>query len=232
MTTTYQQPDGTTAYVAWISAATTRLALYAGTSDPPLGGPRAGEVPARLRGRLLATFNGGFKYAASPGGFIRQGVEYAPLRSGLATIWETWNHRLDISTWPGGTDPRTLEVARQDLTLLVRHGHPNPLSWNAGYWGATLGGGSAVWRTGLGVDARHDLVYVAVDDTPLGLARALVHAGAMRALELDINPEWPTFNTYGRPGGAAPSMFVPNPQESAGRYLVPDSRDFFAVYAR
>jgi hypothetical protein len=147
-------------------------------------------------------------------------------------VWETWNHHLDVASWTGGPDPHTLEMARQDLTLIVRNGRPNPLAADVAFWGATWGGGSAVWRTGLGIDAHHDLIYVGVDATPLGLADALVHAGAERALELDINPEWPSFNTYGDRGGQAPSMFVPNPQQSAGRYLVPDARDFFAVYTR
>jgi hypothetical protein len=231
MTTTYQPPTGGVAYLAWISSASTRLALYAGTSEPPVGGGHAGVAPTRLRARLLATFNGGFRYSAAPGGFIAQGVQYVPLQTGLATVWTTWTHHVNISRWAGGADPRTLEVAREDLTLLVSGAHPAPLASDVGSWGATLGGGAAVWRTALGIDAHHNLIYVAANDTPLALAQTLVHAGAVRALELDINPEWSTFNVYGGRGGAAPTMFVPNPQQSADRYLVPDSRDFFAVYA-
>ena len=229
MTTTYQQPSGGVAYLAWISHDATRLALYAGTSEPGSGNP--GVVPTRLRGRLLATFNGGFRQSAAPGGFIAQGVESVPLQIGLGTVSTTWTHHVNISRWAGGVDLRTLEVARQDLDLLVSGAHPAPLASDTGSWGATLGGGAAVWRTALGIDAHHNLIYIAADDTPLGLAQTLVHAGAVRALELDINPEWSTFNVYGGRGGAAPTMVVPNPQQSADRYLVPDSRDFFAVYA-
>jgi hypothetical protein len=230
MTTTYQQPSGGVAYLSWISSASTRLALYPGTTEPPVGGGRTAVVPTRLRGRLLATFNGGFRQAAAPGGFIAQGVDYVPLEAGLATVWSTWTHHVNISRWAGGADPRALDVARQDLGLLVSGGRPAPQASDPGLWGATLGGGTAVWRTALGIDAHHNLIYVAAADTPLGLAQTLVHAGAVRALELDINPEWPTFNVYGGRGGAGPTMFVPNPQESPDRYLVPDSRDFFAVY--
>ncbi len=53
-----------------------------------------------------------------------------------------------------------------------------------------------------------------------------------KAIELDINPEWPTFNIYAHRHGLLPSKFVPNPQQAATRYLRPDSRDFFAVYRR
>jgi hypothetical protein len=51
-------------------------------------------------------------------------------------------------------------------------------------------------------------------------------------MELDINPEWPSFVTYGAGGGRDAIKLVPNSQQSAQRYLVPDDRDFFAVYRR
>ncbi len=57
-------------------------------------------------------------------------------------------------------------------------------------------------------------------------------AGAVRAMQLDINPEWPTLITYTHRGGLNPTKVVPNYQQSATRYLVPDDRDFFAVYRR
>jgi len=64
-----------------------------------------------------------------------------------------------------------------------------------------------------------------------GLARILIRAGAIRAIELDINPEWPTFDVY-QHAPLRPAQFVPNSQEPTARYLAPDSRDFFAVYRR
>jgi hypothetical protein len=51
-------------------------------------------------------------------------------------------------------------------------------------------------------------------------------------MQLDINPEWPTLNIYTHKGGLHPEMVVPNYQQSPRRYLVPDDRDFFAVYRR
>ena len=48
----------------------------------------------------------------------------------------------------------------------------------------------------------------------------------------DINPEWPTLITYGHHGGLVPAKVVPNVMQPATRYLVPDDRDFFAVYRR
>ena len=51
-------------------------------------------------------------------------------------------------------------------------------------------------------------------------------------MQLDINPEWPTLITYTHHGGLDPVKVVPNYQQPATRYLVPDDRDFFAVYRR
>jgi hypothetical protein len=90
-----------------------------------------------------------------------------------------------------------------------------------------------VWRTGLGVDANGNLLYLAAPDQAAPtLARLLVHAGAVRAMELDINPEWPILVTYAGPWAAAPSLFIPNPNQIPNRFLSPSTKDFFAVYLR
>jgi hypothetical protein len=90
------------------------------------------------------------------------------------------------------------------------------------------------WRSGVGVTAHGDLIYVAApQQTVMSLADALIRAGAVRALQLDINVHWPTFNYYRRPGGRSPVKFLANAQNpGVTRYLVPDDRDFFAVYTR
>jgi hypothetical protein len=64
------------------------------------------------------------------------------------------------------------------------------------------------------------------------LARILKRAGAVRAMQFDINPEWPSLITYKHQHGLDPTKVVPNVQQPATRYLVPDDRDFFAVYRR
>jgi hypothetical protein len=51
-------------------------------------------------------------------------------------------------------------------------------------------------------------------------------------MQLDINPEWPTLITYTHHHGLDPVKIVPNYQQPETRYLVPDDRDFFAVYRR
>jgi hypothetical protein len=90
-----------------------------------------------------------------------------------------------------------------------------------------------VWRTGVGIDRHGNLIYAAADyQTAASIAGVLIHAGAVRAIELDINPEWPTLITYGTGGIDTASKIVPNGMQPTNRYLVPDDRDFFAVYRR
>src|SRR5262249_46978618 len=112
-------------------------------------------------------------------------------------------------------------------------GRATPELNDASLWGSTLGNAILVWRSALGVDGDGNLLYAAANDqTAASLARLMIHVGAVRAMELDINAEWPTFVAYGHRGARDPLELVPNGMQPASRYLVPDDRDFFAVYAR
>jgi hypothetical protein len=226
--------NGWPAYVAWIDHTRTRLALYPGLQEPPAALPRGrGEVPSGQRWRLLATFNGGFRSAAGAGGFLVNGRVDAPLQKGFGTLVEYRDGSLAILNWQGRTSPGTLVLARQNLPPLVWAGRPTARTSENWLWGTTLGGGAAVWRTAVGVTQRGDLVYAAAaGQTASSLAALMVQIGAARAIELDINAEWPSFIGYARRGGRNPVKLVPNPQQSAYRYLASDNRDFFAVYTR
>jgi len=225
---------GVVAYVAWIDHTRTRLALYPGYADPPVASPRgSGEIPSGERWRLLATFNGGFKWTSGLAGFLINGRADEPLVRGLGTVVAHPDGRVDIVRWHGPATLRTLTLARQNLPLIVDGGKPNPGIGDVSMWGATLGGGATVWRTSLGIDRHGNLLFAAADQqTPASLAALMIHIGAVRAVELDINPEWASFNGYAKRGGRNPIKLVPNPQQSAYRWLSPDSRDFFAVYTR
>jgi hypothetical protein len=224
------------AYVAWIDSTRTQLALYPGRYEPPHASPRGPiEVPQGERWRLLATFNSGFTYGDGHGGFAVNGATATPLQDGLGTIVAHRDGRVDVVAWHGRPAPgRDVVLARQNLPLLVDGGRPSPrIDEGGGAWGFTLGNAVRVWRSGVGVDRHGNLIYAAADDqTARTLAAILIHAGAVRAIELDINAEWPSFITYGHPGGRDPVKLVPNYQQGETRYLVPDDRDFFAIYRR
>jgi hypothetical protein len=225
------------AYVAWIDARRAQLALYPGRYEPPSSAPRGPMmVPYGQRWRLLATFNSGFTYGDGHGGFYTDGHLYTPLVDGKATLVAYRDGRIRIVAWRGGPRPAaSVALARQNASLIVRDGRlaPNLFNGDQNEWGLTLGNAILVWRSAIGIDRHGNLIYGAADYRTVGsLAKMMLEAGAVQAMELDINAEWPTFNYYHRRGGQAPVLFVPNYQQSPERYLVPDDRDFFAVYLR
>jgi hypothetical protein len=220
--------------VAWIDSSRAWLQLYPGRYEPPEASNALAEVPSQLRGGLLATFNSGFKLEDDGGGFVAFGHVYAPLKDGQATFLRYRNGTADIVTWTSGPAPGPeVEFARQNLPLIVSGGQLNPNLSDGPQWGATLGNAVRVWRSGVGVDAHGNILYAAADaQTAQSLAEILQRAGAVRAMELDINSEWVTFNFYGAWGAGLPLRLLPGMTRDATRYLSPDDRDFFAVYAR
>ena len=223
------------AYVAWFDHTRTSVAWYPGRYEPPsapVRGPMS--VPPGQRWRLFATFNGGFIYNDGGNGSSINGRQYEPLKPGLATLIAYRNGQVDVKSWHGGPVAGTqVAFARQSLPLIIDHGRLNPALNDSSQWGFTLGNAVRVWRTGAGIDRHGNLIYAAADyQTVVTLARILQRAGAVRAMQLDINPEWPTLITYSHRGGLDPVRVVPNYQQPPTRYLVPDDRDFFAVYRR
>ncbi|HEY5428831.1 MAG TPA: phosphodiester glycosidase family protein [Solirubrobacteraceae bacterium] len=222
--------------VAWIDHARTTTWLYPGLQEPAVTLPSRGpeEVPTNLRSRLVATFNSGFKLQDSGGGFAVGGHAYAPLKRGLATILRYRDGRIDITAWSGGPDvPADVIYARQNLPLIVDNGRPNPNLSDGPAWGVTLGNAIRVWRSGVGIDRFGNLIYAAANDQTVGsLAAILIRAGAVRAMQLDINTYWVSFISYRHPGAVGAANLLPDMDRSPTRYLTPDDRDFFGVYVR
>jgi hypothetical protein len=222
--------------VAWINHTVTSTMLYPGMSEPSVALPARGpeEVPISMRPRLVATFNSAFKLSDSGGGFAMNGHTYAPLQDGLATAVRYTDGTVGVIAWTGGANAGSNVVyARQNLPLIVNNGRVNPNLSDGPEWGATLGNAVRVWRSALGVDAHGNLMYAAADYQTVGsLAAIMLHAGAVRAMELDINAYWPSFITYRAPGATGASNLLPGMNRSTQRYLTPDDRDFFAVYLR
>jgi hypothetical protein len=238
LVTTYR-PDPSyprmVAYVAWIDHSRTALALYPGRYEPPRGSPRGPmSVPLGERRLLLATFNSGFTARDGNGGFAVNGTVYRPLRDGQATVVAYRGGNVDVVSWQaGGRLGARVVLARQNLPLIVDNAVRAPNLIDGSQWGATLGNAIRVWRSGIGVDRHGNLIYAAADYQTVGsLADIFIHVGAVRAMELDINAEWPSFITYTHTGALLPTKLVPNGQQPASRYLRPDDRDFFAVYRR
>ena len=222
--------------VAWIDHTRTSTWLYPGIQEPNVALPSRGpeEVPPSMRGKLVATFNSGFKLLDSGGGFVSGGHTYAPLRNGVATIVRHRSGAIDVNAWTAGPRaPSDVVYARQNLPLIVDGGRPNPNLSDGPEWGATLGNAIRVWRSSVGVDRYGNLIYAAANDQTVGsLAQIMIRAGAVRAMEMDINVYWDSFITYRQPGAIGAANLIPSMARSTQRYLTPDDRDFFAVYAR
>ena len=222
--------------VAWIDHSQTSTWLYPGRLEPGVSLPSRGpmEVPQRLRSKLVATFNSGFKLSDSGGGFAEGGHTYATLRPGLATIVRYRDGRVNVVSWAGGPSagPHII-YARQNLPLIVNHSQPNPNLSDGPQWGATLGNAIRVWRSAVGVDRYGNLIYGAANDqTVASLAAIMMRAGAVRAMELDINTYWTSFIHYRYPGAGDPANLLVGMDRPPTRYLTPDDRDFFVVYLR
>jgi hypothetical protein len=222
--------------VAWIDHTRTTTSLYPGRLEPSVMLPSRGpmEIPMSRRSMLLAAFNSGFKLADSGGGYAEGGHTYATMKAGLATILRYADGRIDVRAWSGGpTVGPGVVYARQNLPLIINHGRPNPNLSDGPEWGATLGNAIRVWRSGVGIDDHGNLIYAAANYQTVGsLAAILIHAGAVRAMELDINTYWTSFITYRYHGARDPANLLSSMDRSPNRYLTRDDRDFFAVYLR
>jgi len=231
------QPGLPEAGLALIDPAVTKLVLYAGSAEPYGSWPQQSYVAQSLQPSLIGAFNSGFKIYSYSTGWYDQGRTALPLEAGAASLVIFANGTATVGEWARDVAASSTVVAvRQNLTLLVDHGAPTPQAQIPSDWGAVLGGGATTWRSGIGVTSGGDLVYAAGPDlTPALLAELLVAAGAVRAMQLDINPEWVSFATFSRAGAGGALIgtnLLPGMYFAPSHYLEPYSRDFFAVFAR
>jgi hypothetical protein len=188
-------------------------------------------VRAPERSLLLAAFNGAFKVSSGSGGYLQDGVHVRSLRAGLATFAIDATGRGLVGVWRHGIPQPGEHVvsAVQNLLPLVAGGRLSPHIDDRLSWGATLGHVTFVARSGIGENARGDILYAAsMSVSPRDLATALRAAGAVNAMELDINPEWVQLDFATRPGGALHAG-IPLQHRPARQFLTGWTRSFIAV---
>jgi hypothetical protein len=226
----------------WIDPTLLHVALVPGSQEPGGTWPEPPDIAGPALATVEAAFNGGFRMQDAHGGFYLNGRTQVPLVSGAASMVIYRDGHIDIGAWQTEISMSSSVVAvLQNLVPIVDRGQPAP---DASYsdtkiWGSTLGASTVVARSGIGVTADGALVYVAGPAlTARSLAESLQRVGAVRAMTLDINPEWVTFNFFNHPNPADPSEIVPTKlyprmQRSAYRYIGPtrESRDFFTISA-
>ncbi len=247
--TTLLPPAGTAgppqeAGIAWMDSRLLRAQLYSGSLSP---GPGPWKLTAPILPQaaktLVAAFNGGFKFPAAEGGYYAEGKLVYPMRTGGASLVIYRDGTATVGQW--GRDvsmtPNVVAV-RQNLTLIVDNGQPVPgLNPNdASVWGATLGGGPNVWRSGIGVTANGALIYVMGPDLEITqLAALLARAGCVRAMTLDMNPDWTELATYSPVPDTAPaspangSSLLPGTVQGPATFFASWwARDFITMSAR
>ena len=244
---TFLRPDPARPYalatILQVDMRVARLHIVAGIQEP--GGPRgmagSGLIPqADINGqRLLAVFNGGFKYADGAYGLMSDGTVYVPPVWGAGTIAVTRGGKVFMGNW--GLDKR-LSVANHDLVawrqnanLLIDHGHISPQTQDGSAWGLTLLNSTYTWRSGIGMTRNGTLLYAGgAWLSAETLARALHAAGAVTAMELDINPFWVRAFTYSRDssGQLIATPLNPGMQGTGTEYLYGHVRDFFYITRR
>ncbi len=215
--------------------------LRPGTEDPGPGHWGAPlDIPAGHRTGLIATFNSGFRIYASGGGFYLHGHYDGKLIKGVASEVYYRDGRLAIGTWGTGRLHMSHDIAavRQNLHLIVSHGEvPKAVDQDVlSSWGATLGGGYYVWRSGVGITKDGRIIYAYGPELDVRtLAELLKRAGCVSAMELDINPDWMSFMYYlakNHPANPTPVNLLPSQIQPPDRYYYPSNRDFTAVFAR
>jgi hypothetical protein len=214
------------------------LTLHAGSSDGGVAGWTYGDrITPREIHLLIAAVNGAFKLTYPNVGFMSGGHVAVPLKAGLASIVTYTDGRTDIGTWRAGVPSAGKRVfsVLQNQRLLVDEGVSAASASDCilACWGETIGSRTAVARSGLGVTASGQLVWAAGEHLlPADLATALIAAGVVRAIELDINPDWVAGYLYvHHSSGPSPVPVVPGQLGIAGELLKPYSRDFLAIVA-
>ena len=187
--------------IAWLDTKLLKATLYSGSYIPG-GGPykyTAPIEPVSARS-LVAAFNAGFRMQNANGGYFTQGQTIIPLRAGAASFVIYRNGTATVGAWGADVKMTSDVVAvRQNLRLLVDNARPVPgLNANdTSKWGNTVGNQVYVSRSGLGVTRNGALVFVGGPSLNItDLASLLVRAGAVRAMELDINADWVNFATF------------------------------------
>jgi hypothetical protein len=236
--TTITNADGSQITVARFHAGQVRFALHVGSQDPPSGGADLAvdsgpSVSSTERPLLLAAFNGGFKIASGSGGFEVDNQVLNPLLVGRASFVIDSDGRGQVGVWGAGLPApgeRVLSV-RQNLLPLVSGGKLSPDIADVGAWGATIAHATVVARSSLGEDAQGNILYAAsMSALPVDLGQALIAAGAVTAMQLDINPEWVQLALTPNAGGPLAAA-VPGQNRPADQYLAGWTRDFITVVA-
>lgn len=217
-----------------------RMGSVAGTKQPggPVGKPGPGVIPQNIidSGTLVAAFDGGFMYRDGAYGMIVGDTTYLPLKKELGTLVGYKDGSLRILDYAGQSLGKNVAFVRQNCPILIGDGTMSVLDEkNKALWGRTPTTAIFTWRSGIGLTKNGDLLFAVGNNlTPATLAVALQAAGAVNAIQLDINPVWVRFNffEYAGHGQYTSSTLTRDLKDGAQQYLHGYTKDFFYLYKK
>lgn len=232
---TFIRPDPVRPYarvdVVRVDLTQIALSLVAGTREPrPIDGiPGPGQIPPPIQssGRLLAAWNGGFLTLHGESGMMANRRVILPPKDGYATLAVYADGHIRLGAWGRDiTMAPDLVSFRQNGPLLIDQGVvKGDEYWK---WGNSVSGDVYIWRSGIGITADGALVVAVGNSVSAGtLAAALRQAGAIQAMQLDVNAWHVFFFTYEtRPAGPTATKLNPDLPGSTQIFLKPYDRDF------
>ena len=246
MAYTFVRPDPTRPYakvtLVQMDMSVMQMGSVAGTQQPggPVGRPGPGVVPKNIidSGNLISAFDGGFQYKDGAYGMIVGNTTYLPLEKDLGTLVGYNDGSLKIVEYSGQSFGSDVAFIRQNCPMLIKDGNitvTDPA--NRKLWGRLAAGtvGIYTWRSGVGLTATGNLVFAVGNNlTPDTLAIALKSAGAVNAIQLDINPIWVRFNIFqpSASGKYTSTTLTKDLTDGSKGYLNGYAKDFFYIYKK
>jgi len=196
------------------------LHVVPGTQEPKADNPAAEKlerpavIPATAHEELLGAFNGGFMTEHGGYGMRLDDVTIVAPKPKACTIAVYKDGGVHIAPWTDlEPDAPSMLWFRQAPECMVRSGKLHPgiiyVSGNR-KWGATLDGETVIRRSGIGLNAARDVLYVSITNHTNArvLAEGLRHAGAVDIAQLDVNWSYPKFVLFEPKAAGGPRKAV------------------------
>lgn len=225
-------------YLVKMDMAKLNLSAAAGTREP--GGFQSfgsGRIPKNITesNLLVAAFNGGFKRKDGNYGMFVDGKFLVPMQNDLATLFIYKDSKPEILRYANQSPNKNIIALRQNGPMLIEDSKivTSSNEWNMQTWGLTTTNSMYTWRSGIGITKNGNLIYaVGSSLVPETLAKALLSAGAVNAMQLDINLAWVRFIVY-KPTGNGKYKYFPLTKDLINggyQFLNGYQKDFFYVY--
>jgi hypothetical protein len=219
------------------------LKVVPGRQEPKADNPdgekleRPAVIPEADHEELLAAFNGGFMTEHGEYGFKLGKLTIVSPKDKSCTIAAYEDGSYRVAPWPAikADEPR-MTWLRQAPECMVHEQklHPGILYVSGNRkWGATLDGETVIRRSGIGMNAARDVLYVAISNHTNArvFAEGMRHAGAVDVAQLDVNWSYPKFVLFEskEPGGPRKAVALASGFEfSEDEYIRKKARrDFF-----